>query len=348
MTESHDPARYRLAWLDYAKEIGIVLVVVGHANRSIVGSGMEWSGFLEMVDRLIYSFHMPLFFLIGGLTSTLSRRRDWSGFLIGTWWGVAFPYLLGSLFWVLAKVAFPGVANTSVSLDALSNMLFVPIEHFWFLHHLLVARLFWFLIDPQASFRRTLLVLVSLLSAAIFWNGGVLTSLFYYGVGVVLLGALMKISGRSAGIIFGGAAVFWMIFVLLPAGLGGMLQQIATAILGSIAVISLARAMPEPTTIWFRALGFVGEASLVIYLLHLYFATLARIILKGAGSLTGNKLVTFASLLGLLGPLLVQVLLLRSSGRGWPISQWLGLGTLSRSSYFDFSSPKSGTTGTTL
>ena len=54
----------RIEWIDRAKGIGIILVILGH------------SIFLEIFKILIYSFHMPLFFSYQGI----SARRAWRGY----------------------------------------------------------------------------------------------------------------------------------------------------------------------------------------------------------------------------------------------------------------------------
>ncbi|WP_407260868.1 acyltransferase family protein [Klebsiella pneumoniae] len=54
----------RETWVDYAKGIGIILVVFGHANRGLYSSGIYISPEIyHYLDNVIYSFHMPLFFL---------------------------------------------------------------------------------------------------------------------------------------------------------------------------------------------------------------------------------------------------------------------------------------------
>lgn len=47
----------RLDYIDAAKAVAIILVIIGHSN---------WLGAIPRVDGLIYSFHMPLFFIISG------------------------------------------------------------------------------------------------------------------------------------------------------------------------------------------------------------------------------------------------------------------------------------------
>lgn len=52
----------RIKWIDCAKGIAIVLVIVGHTP-----------GLGEITQGIIYSFHMPLFFILSGVTFNLSN-----------------------------------------------------------------------------------------------------------------------------------------------------------------------------------------------------------------------------------------------------------------------------------
>ena len=47
----------RLDYIDAAKAIAIILVIIGHSN---------WLSAIPRVGGMIYSFHMPLFFIISG------------------------------------------------------------------------------------------------------------------------------------------------------------------------------------------------------------------------------------------------------------------------------------------
>lgn len=50
-------SKNRLDYIDAAKAIAIILVIIGHSN---------WLGAIPRVGGIIYSFHMPLFFIISG------------------------------------------------------------------------------------------------------------------------------------------------------------------------------------------------------------------------------------------------------------------------------------------
>lgn len=60
----------RCNWLDFAKGIAILLVVIGHALQyylypNAFNEELSW--------RCIYSFHMPFFFILSGIASSFSR-----------------------------------------------------------------------------------------------------------------------------------------------------------------------------------------------------------------------------------------------------------------------------------
>ena len=57
------PIRQRVVWLDYAKAIGIFFVVWGHMCKRVSYS-LELG---NVIERFIYAFHMPLFFMLSGI-----------------------------------------------------------------------------------------------------------------------------------------------------------------------------------------------------------------------------------------------------------------------------------------
>lgn len=48
----------RIEWVDIAKGIAILLVVLGHTGLAV--------GSARYLDAFIYSFHLPLFFVLSG------------------------------------------------------------------------------------------------------------------------------------------------------------------------------------------------------------------------------------------------------------------------------------------
>lgn len=58
--------KYRLGWIDCMKGIGIILVVLGHIYKD------------NLVNIWVYSFHMPLFFIISGYLSGIKDQDQFS------------------------------------------------------------------------------------------------------------------------------------------------------------------------------------------------------------------------------------------------------------------------------
>lgn len=55
----------RNQWVDLCKGIGIILVVYGHVARGVFNAGIPLDeASYKLVDSIIYSFHMPLFFFL--------------------------------------------------------------------------------------------------------------------------------------------------------------------------------------------------------------------------------------------------------------------------------------------
>ena len=85
----------RIAWIDIAKAIGVVLVVLGH------------TGLPEVFRKWIYEFHMPLFFFISGmffkpLDVVPHLKKKFKAYII--------PYLaFSAVFMVLNQILEPGM-----------------------------------------------------------------------------------------------------------------------------------------------------------------------------------------------------------------------------------------------
>lgn len=97
--------------IDIAKGIGIILMIIGHCSFCFVDS--QW------VIRFIYSFHMPLFFIITGFfikkTSVFQFKKEFHRLLI--------PYILVSACVIIVMNVrsfwFEGIIDWEVALGAL-------------------------------------------------------------------------------------------------------------------------------------------------------------------------------------------------------------------------------------
>lgn len=164
----------RLDWIDIAKGIGIILVVLGH---TLVPQVRE-TGFAGFLWIFIYNFHMPLFFFLSGylFEKGLSHYTNKGKFILGKLQYLMLPYLTFSTFAylfigfslkipLLSKV-LEGGGYTSVGLkDAILQIITYNDhidKHLWFVFSLFLVFLVNILIPKIMKSKPILIVLLGL------------------------------------------------------------------------------------------------------------------------------------------------------------------------------------------
>ena len=85
-------SQQRLIWIDLAKGIGISLVVIGHAGRGLMSAAIpDEMQILPLLDGAIYAFHMPLFFILSGVTIGLRPIASIQPDLSRRIWRIFYP-----------------------------------------------------------------------------------------------------------------------------------------------------------------------------------------------------------------------------------------------------------------
>lgn len=100
----------RIPELDIMKLVGIVLVVVGNVTRMFTPQGLipqaDDTGIMDILTKVIYSFHMPLFVFVSGMTFALiaTRRGNYHNiisFMRKKTMRLMIPYFSFAILWVL-------------------------------------------------------------------------------------------------------------------------------------------------------------------------------------------------------------------------------------------------------
>lgn len=129
----------RLDWIDIAKGIAIILVIVGHTVPNP-----------SPLRHAIFSFHMPVFFIFAGYTF---RPKPWRELLSGSVSRLLVPYVILALAWQVPSFLMIGVPLTGgVLTGGLETLVFasgvdVPglgiaaVGMAWFLAALFTSRL---------------------------------------------------------------------------------------------------------------------------------------------------------------------------------------------------------------
>lgn len=130
-------SEYRIAELDYAKGIGIFLVVLGHTIL------LQETAFIEgqFIARWIYSFHMPLFFIISGIA--LGLKSSFHCNISNVTKRLLIPYIERSLLYTVLLIIRNKYSWKSIFLErgyaAVTGRGIAPL---WFLATLFEARIF--------------------------------------------------------------------------------------------------------------------------------------------------------------------------------------------------------------
>jgi fucose 4-O-acetylase-like acetyltransferase len=274
----------REAFEDHARAIGIVLVVYGHVLRGLLSEGItpvpHW---IAESDYAIYTFHMPLFFMLSGLHAERSLLRlGRRGFLATKCRTIVYPYILWSITQGLIQWLAVGYTNHPISLTDLGKIPWHPLGQFWFLYALFLCQIYICLVTTE----RVKLATVALFSyaAGSVLGIGILTTSFkfflFFVAGILLASRLRCTVSRIATLpclAITLAALCGTIHFAREFGDYDSFWALPAATLGILLVFEIAILMTLFGEL--KAFRLLGMASMPIYLAHIIFESGARIIL---------------------------------------------------------------------
>ncbi len=285
LTNSKDTVTREILW-DYARGIGILLVVYGHVLRGLNTSGMVSDDHWIMAsDYAIYTFHMPLFFLLAGMNSVKGLAR--SNFLRSKLMTILYPYLLWSLIQGLVQVIMSGSTNTPFQLsDLAADIFWKPLGQFWFLYALFLCHIFVYF--TTANRLRLTLFALAAYAVGINFQWGILSQslryFLFYAVGLLAaqhLKSTVERLANPAGIAatFMGAGV--LIIAANQVGAYSDPWALPAAFFSMFLVLQVSAVLARSNRM--RIIELLGLASMPIFLMHILAASGARIVLLQLG-----------------------------------------------------------------
>jgi fucose 4-O-acetylase-like acetyltransferase len=252
----------RESYLDTARGAGIVLVVYGHVLRGLAAANLLPAGtlghLLSASDYTIYTFHMPLFFLLSGLHVPGSLQRSRSTFILSKLGTVVYPYLLWSVLQGLVQAAASSHGtNHPFALASLLDIAWNPFGQFWFLYALFICQ--WFawalaLLSPGVAERhgpRTPGTRALVLASAVLALGVGATT--HWGI---VSTALMSWPFVAAGMLVGGRLRAWLEHRSGPLSIAAAAAAFAAAVL-------FAHRFGDATSAWAVPAGIAGIALML-------------------------------------------------------------------------------------
>ena len=302
----------RLDWVDSAKGISIILVVMMYSVFN-VGQDAEGVGLFHYVIGFATPFRMPEFFLISGLFLSQVLPRTWRAFADRRVVHYAYFYGLWAIIHIVLKIGILSAAPGEAAMDMLWAIV-EPYGVLWFIYLLAafsaVTKLFYDLKAPKwavwafgAAFQmahvQTGSYLIDQFCAyfVYFYSGYVFAPWIFQLVGRALANKRLALLGLGIYAAINFALVFSPGFAVLPneiqlglAGLPGV--RLILAIAGSLALcVTAALITGFRATAWLR---WLGERSIVVYLVFVLPMSFARIGLARLGLIHD---VTLSSLL---------------------------------------------------
>ncbi len=325
-------SKKRLIWVDALKGFTILLVVLGHDLRGLQSEKMIVTGvaFWKAANSWIYSFHMMLFFILSGylfyrvyeaaIDDRQTHRRLWLHVADMAVLYYAYSILLWASRFILSKAV-----HTHVSWKQLLLIPISPLELYWFIwtllvYYLITALLFRLLgrVDRKVELISLLGLLCLSMLSGLLSKIDVIEKTAFYAVGF----AFGSYSGRHGfsrirkAPVSVVAAIFTLIvtvgvFLLRWTPHTVPVLNTVTAMLFSFAFIDLTFLLVHTAKPLLNGFAFLGQYSLVIYLLHLYFVGIDRRIVKKLGLPVSALTILLCTAVETALPILVALLLKR-------------------------------------
>ncbi len=338
----------RIEYLDVAKGIGILLVVLGHNDLGSLS---------PFLFQTIYSFHVPLFFFLSGFFINISI--PFLDYFKKRFHSLLKPYLFTIFLIYLASVSF-GKMNFQTAIVRMAKSLYGSVAYLdwqplWFLPNLFVVSLYAFLLLKLVDKLRNRwltwgILLGTLAISSLFLDTFVsfpisilgkeyVLSGLPFGLDLVLLSGFFFLLGNEVRQIT-SENTFDSVFLLVGTGVGLILLNVffhyrtdlafrvypsypvstAEAVLGIFFVLALSRQI-DLRIHWLASLfKYIGNISLIILLFHISIQEAwGQKVMAMTGSIPLSILVGFTA--GVLGPILIYEIFIRSN----PIASfWFG------------------------
>ena len=296
----------RVAWLDIAKGLGIVAVVIGHTLGGLIDvPHAPVPAAFRAIFLALYIVHMPLFFLLAGLLVSQRIARSARRFGVDLLRSIVWPYFL----WSTAQYSVIFVSGSLVNAPvtqfwrAIARLPVATVSQFWFLYVLFFLHLAALILLPRLG--RTAFLALALagkivpavialpaLPRLFLTHGG------FYALGVwlglaglehirVRLPRLSRLAPVSAVLALAVVALaafltivndapFWARKSSDIAAMAWRLPTVPASLLGIAAAILVAMALRGRIA---AAFAYLGRASMAIFVLHVMFVAGIRIVL---------------------------------------------------------------------
>ncbi len=328
----------RIGYLDIARGIGILLVVLGHNDFEVIS---------VFARQIIYSFHIPLFFFLSGYFIDISI--PFFDFFKKRFNGLLKPFLFTLFLIYFTSISFEkmgfNTAITRIVKSLYGTGHYIDWVQLWFLPHLFVVSLYAFFFITLVSKLRNRwvtwgILLVTLAIGLLFLHTFYPFTLPVFGkeyelwglpfsLDLVLLSGFFFILGNEVRQV-ASEKTFDNLFLLIGTGIAlfllnylfpylidfnirryeSFLVNTTEAILGILFILALSRQIELHTNRLASVFKYLGNISLIILLFHVPIqAFWGEKVMNVTDNFPLSILVGF--IMGVLGPILIYEIFIR-------------------------------------
>lgn len=166
----------RLDYLDMAKGLGMILVLIGHLQGDSI---FTFSPYIQPLCVYIFSFHMPMFFIISGILLAVKQdeKKPLKEIAKRRFKGIMIPYFWFSFFYLLVVVI--ALFKGEIAYQTLLVNLFYVVSGYgmnvlWFLPAIYLGELLFLSLRQRFKDHKIFIAIVILSNAIVYVVAGIL------------------------------------------------------------------------------------------------------------------------------------------------------------------------------
>jgi fucose 4-O-acetylase-like acetyltransferase len=329
-----------LSWINLARGFIIIMVVYRHSFEGIRNSGIDISAYkyLEVLNNMMYTFRMPLFFVISGILMSLSLKKSGlEHYIRKRAEYILYPYVVWCVIQISLQLMMPQFVNDQAGWRSYLSILYNPreIEQFWYLFALFNIMVVYSIgkiklkIEPRIHL---IIALVFFLIAQYTYKQGIklyfindiLGHYVFFAAGDMASGFVLNPRNRDRIASYKSFLMILPVFLILHYYYLVKPEIIASPFIlvitfsGIIFAIILSFMLEKNKALqWIKILG---ANSLFIYLMHVMIMAANRIFMLKVLHVESIPVVLFANMIvGLFLPILAYNILMKT-GFWWLFS----------------------------
>lgn len=301
-------------WVDVAKGMGIVLVVLGHAIADILPNVYIF----RKTFQIIYSFHMPLFFFLSGFCGikALQKRQlhEKEAYILERFKRLLIPYFFVGICYIPIKLFMADYVTKKIDMQHIVMGFLCgdnPNSQLWTLYVLFFDAVFLCVMSNAGKFFTYISFLLSFIMAVLsmFINNAFLRNFMFetvfYISGALFRERLPVISNKvhfdnhqSLIIIGGGILIALNMYMNID---GKNIFKILTAILGIIVVYGASHILEMN-----KLLKELGKYSMDIYIMANIFQVCVRVVLMNKLCVNSYLCFLISFVVGIIFPVVIS------------------------------------------